>query len=52
MLKYTAAALLTCLLWATSARGEDISVPVTWKGQEIQIGRGSTNPAGRALSRW
>ena len=46
MLKYTAAALLTCLLWATSARGEDISVPVTWKGQEIQIRARFYKPGG------
>jgi dienelactone hydrolase len=46
MLRYWAAALLTCLLWATSAWAEDISVPVTWKGQEIQIRARFYKPAG------
>jgi dienelactone hydrolase len=46
MLRYTATALLTCLLWASSAWAEDISVPVTWKGQEIQIRARFYKPAG------
>jgi dienelactone hydrolase len=46
MLRYWVAALLSSLLWATSAWAEDISVPVTWKGQEIQIRARFYKPAG------
>jgi dienelactone hydrolase len=46
MLKNTAAALIGCLLWVTSAWAEDISVPVTWKGQEIQIRARFYKPGG------
>jgi dienelactone hydrolase len=29
--------LLVCLLWAAPVLGEDIAVPVEWKGQQIQL---------------
>jgi dienelactone hydrolase len=46
MLRYWAAALLACLLWATSTWAEDIAVPVDWNGQQIQIRARFYKPAG------
>ena len=46
MPRYPAAIFLTCLLWLTAARAEDVYVTVPWKEQQTQIRARLVHPAG------
>jgi dienelactone hydrolase len=46
VLRYSAALFLAALLWATSARAEDVYVTVPWKDEQIQIRARLFHPAG------
>jgi dienelactone hydrolase len=46
VLKYSAALFSAGLLWATSARAEDVYVTVPWKDEQIQIRARLFRPAG------
>jgi dienelactone hydrolase len=46
VLRYSAALFLAGLLWATSARAEDVYVTVPWKDEQIQIRARLFHPAG------